>query len=233
MTTHPAVRVRDIVLDYHSSRGPVRALDHVSLDVEAASSTAVVGRSGSGKSSLIAVMGLMRSPSSGEVWVDGTKAEGIARRAALRSTEISMVFQSFHLEPHLTVVENAMLHWYLSSGTERWGEARRRAMGVLDLLGLAGLRERRAADLSGGERQRVAIARALFARPRILIADEPTGNLDETSAATICDILYGAAKDSGCAVVVVTHDRVVANGADRVVHLVKGSITEEAAGEMP
>jgi ABC-type lipoprotein export system ATPase subunit len=135
-----------------------------------------------------------------------------------------MVFQSFHLESHLAVVENVLLRWFVFNGGERYKQALRRAVGLIGMVGLAGLADRRVSDLSGGERQRVAIARALFARPRLLVADEPTGNLDEETAASVCNLLYQAPARSGCAVIVVTHDPVVASGADRIIELSCGSI---------
>lgn len=223
--TVPVVELIDVVLDYVVVGSTVRAVDHVSLALDAGTSTAVVGRSGSGKSSLVSVLALMRTPSSGRVLVDGqvVRATPGALRAA-RARNVAMVFQSFHLEPHLTAVENTMLAWFAGMGRLTRRAAAARASEVVDLVGLGHMANRRVADMSGGERQRVAIARALFREPRLLVADEPTGNLDETTAGAITALLWGLPSLTGAAVVVVTHDGHVASGADRIVHLSRGQI---------
>lgn len=218
------VELDTVVVEYPTGAEPVRAVDGVSLAVQAGSSTAVVGRSGSGKSSLVAVMGLMRSPTSGHVRVEGRAVDSARVRHAVRAGTIAMVFQSFHLETHLSVTENVMLQWFVTRSDESRRSARQRAADAVDLVGLGHAAARRVSDLSGGERQRVAIARALFARPRLLIADEPTGNLDETNAELVCSLLYAAPAQTGAAVVVVTHDPVVAAGADRTIRIVRGRL---------
>ncbi len=223
---HDVVSLRDVVVEYATGSTIVRAVDGVSLSVQPGASLAVVGRSGSGKSSLVAAMGLMREPSSGSVWLGGEEVpSGSRERARLRAQNIGMVFQSFHLEPHLTARENCLMSWY-------WGAAdvgRRRAVEqaeeVLGLVGLRSLAGRKVAAMSGGERQRVAIARALFSRPALLIADEPTGNLDEENSERVAQILFGLPREADCAVVVVTHDPSVARGADDIVKLSRGRVT--------
>lgn len=217
------VELDDVVVDYDAPAGTVRAVDHVSIAAMPGASLAIVGRSGSGKSSLVSVMSLMRAPSGGTVRFDGQEVTSATVRNGLRASEIAMVFQSFHLEPHLSVTENTMLHWYIAgSGSLR--EAQNRSRGVLERVGLGALGSRRVSALSGGERQRVAIARALFAGPRLLVADEPTGNLDEENAGVVCGLLTAAATEMGAAVVIVTHDLAVASKADRVVHIAHGRI---------
>jgi len=140
-----------------------------------------------------------------------------------------MVFQSFHLETHLTATENTMLSWYTAGLGGGRRAARARATGLLDAVGLGALANRLIAEMSGGERQRVAIARALFTQPRLLIADEPTGNLDEQTAGIIADLLWSLPVLTGAAVVVVTHDAQVAGGADRTVRLANGHVEGQGA----
>lgn len=194
----------------------VRAVDDVSLSIKAGSSLAITGRSGSGKSTLIGVLGLMRSPTTGTVSVvDGHLP---------RYQRVGMVFQSFHLEPHLTAEENCMLAWFCGPSTMKMTAARALARELLNDLGVAQLAERKTGSMSGGERQRVAIARALFGNPALLIADEPTGNLDEDNAGLVRDLLFALPSQRGTAVVVVTHDNTVAAGAQRNITLSKGRV---------
>lgn len=224
----PVAELRDVVVDYSVPGGKVRAIDRVSLSVAAGSSLALLGRSGSGKSSLVAVLGLMRTPTSGDVLIDGTPIQngpGAQRKA--RAATVGMVFQSFHLEPHLTATENCMMAWYFGSQAESRKAARGRAQGLVELVGLGHLSSRRISEMSGGERQRVAIARALFTRPRLLIADEPTGNLDEETASLVSQLLWDLPAHAGAGVVVVTHDAAVAAGASQVLRLAKGQIVAE------
>ncbi|MCL2465451.1 MAG: ABC transporter ATP-binding protein [Micrococcales bacterium] len=229
--TPPVVELRDIGLEYPVPGGAVRALDSVSLQVHAADSVAVVGRSGSGKSSLVSVLGLMRTPTSGAVLLDGDAVgAGHRDRRRARAGTVAMVFQSFHLEPHLTATENCMLPWYCGISTGPSRAARHRARELISAVGLAHLSDRRVADMSGGERQRVAIARALFVGPRLLIADEPTGNLDEETAEAVTALLWDLPVTTGAAVLVVTHDASVASGARRLVHLVRGRVAFEGIG---
>lgn len=216
----PLIRLVDVTVEFRAVPEPVRALDAVSLVVESTSSIAVVGRSGSGKSSLVSVMGLMRRPTAGRVEVDGRT---VGRRGCDRGW-VAMVYQSFHLEPHLTAAENAMLPWYCGRRETSVRGARRRAGEVIDLVGLHDMADRRVSQMSGGERQRVAVARALFARPRLLIADEPTGNLDEETAAEIAGLLWDLPRQTGAAVLVVTHDATVAKGASDVIVLERGRV---------
>ena len=220
-STVPVVALEHVSLLY----GEVKALDDVSLEVQPGASLAIVGRSGSGKSSLLAVMGLMRAPTAGSVYVNGVRAQtGQSQRAALRQAHVGMVFQSYHLDTKLTALENCLLPWLWTSRGGTSSQVHRRAEELLQLVGIGHLAGRKVYRMSGGERQRVAIARALFASPDIVIADEPTGNLDEENAETIATILYSLPKSTGCAVVVVTHDRHVAAGADRRIALTRGTV---------
>lgn len=230
--TTPVVELRQVTVEYTSPTGTVRALDRTDLAVCPTQSIAVVGRSGSGKSSLISVLGLMRTPSSGQVLLDGVQLRpGPRAMRAARARTVGMVFQSFHLEDHLTFVENCMLSWYCTSRSLSARKAMARAIELAELVGLPHLAHRRAAAMSGGERQRTAIARALFSQPRLLVADEPTGNLDEETAAMISDLLWSLPEATGAAVVVVTHDKQVTAGADTIMRLVKGQAKAPATSE--
>lgn len=226
MSSPPVVELLDVSVSYRNPSGTVMALDKACMAVHQANAVSVIGRSGSGKSSLVSVLGLMRRPSAGQVLVDGTALlpNPRAMRTA-RAHVVGMVFQSFHLESHLSCAENCMLSWYATNKPIGNRAAKTRARELLDLVGLGPLANRRVATLSGGERQRVAIARALFTEPRLVIADEPTGNLDEDTAEKISTLLWSLPQATGAAVVVVTHDKNVAAGADRIISLVKGVAT--------
>jgi ABC-type lipoprotein export system ATPase subunit len=228
MNAVPAARLDEVSVRFCNGDESVWALRNVSLTIPAASSTAVVGRSGSGKSTLVSVLALLRRPTTGSVTINETATGGMkdAELAALRARHVSTVFQSFHLDPAMSAVENVMLPWYFGARMSRRA-ARSRAASLLDRMEIGELASRRASQLSGGQRQRVAIARALFAEPRILIADEPTGNLDEETADVIARHLLSLAADLGTAVVVVTHDQQIASRAARRIRLVGGQLAGE------
>jgi predicted ABC-type transport system involved in lysophospholipase L1 biosynthesis ATPase subunit len=223
----PAAELHDVTVELEARQDTARALSSVSLTVAAASSTAIVGRSGSGKSTLVSVMALLRRPTGGRVTVSGRSTAGLsdAQLARLRAAFVGTVFQSFHLDTAMTAAENVMLPWYFGGRAPR-REARARAALLLDRLELGELASRRPAEMSGGQRQRVAIARALFPGPGLLIADEPTGNLDETTAELIADQIFSLPGLMGTAVVVVTHDPAIAARAERRLHLSGGELCE-------
>lgn len=231
-----AVRLDGAGLCYWTDRRErVRALEDVDLTVEFGDSFAITGRSGSGKSSLLALLSTLRRPTEGTVTVFGSDIAGLSDRslAELRGARIGMVFQSFHLDDRESVWRNVALPWVFAGGSNRQA-AHRRADELLCAVGLDGLGERSAAELSGGQRQRVAIARALMCNPGLLLADEPTGNLDEHTANIIADMLFGLARpatdlDRGLAIVVVTHDREIARRACRHAELAAGQLAEHAA----
>lgn len=231
-----AFRLAAAGLTYRTERGDsVRALDHVDLAVDLGDSLAITGRSGSGKSSLLALLSTLRRPTDGTVTVFGRDIATLSDRslADMRGARIGMVFQSFHLDAKESVWRNVALPWVFAGGSSRRG-ARRRAEELLNSVGLGGLGERSAAELSGGQRQRVAIARALMCAPGLLVADEPTGNLDEGTANVVADLLFGLARPpthsgGGLAVVVVTHDREVAGRARRHAELSEGHLLESGA----
>lgn len=223
----PAVlELADASVIYESSTGPVRALDGFSASFMQGTSYAVVGRSGSGKSTLLTVLGLLRRPTVGIVALLGEDTANLSerRRAEVRAAKIGVVPQRFHLEPGLDAIGNVMLPWFFSARGESRGSAQRRAKEILDGLEIGALSRRRPHALSGGQRQRVAIARALFAEPTVILADEPTGNLDEETAGKVSATLFSLARTVGCCVIVVTHDRAVGDLAEQTIELVRGRL---------
>lgn len=226
-----AAALVDVSVEYRGRAGKVCALHRVSASFEASSTTAIIGRSGSGKSTAIAVLALLRTPHEGDVFVDGVNASRLRERARaeLRARRIGVVFQSFHLEPTISVLENVILPRTFVSGSSV-SQARRDAHQLLEQLQIDHLAKRKPSAISGGEKQRVAVARALINRPAVVLADEPTGNLDESTADRVVHQLFGTAKGMGAAVIVVTHDQAVAARADRRLELRAGSFVESETG---
>jgi len=204
-----------------------RLLDAVDLEVAGGEWVAIVGESGSGKSTLLNVVAGLDRPDAGDVLLDGRALDyGDDDALSLwRRREVGFVFQAFHLLPYLTVAENVALPLALIgvAGTERAS----RAAASLESVGLGALANRRPGSLSGGEMQRAAIARALVHRPRLLLADEPTGNLDEANAGTVLQCLADEVRRAGAAALMVTHSRVAAASADRVLRLEHGRLVTE------
>ena len=224
--TAPVLQARDLRKDYPIGGETVHALRGVSLRVDAGEYVAIVGPSGSGKSTLLQLIGGIDTPSAGSVEVMGTRLDALGDRALtrLRLTRLGFVFQRFHLLPVLTARENVELPM-AENGVPR-AERRARARERLDYVGLGARGEHRATQLSGGEMQRVAIARALANRPVLLLADEPTGELDAATGHEILD-LFRRLNADGTTLVVVTHDDRLAAEAGRVVHMLDGRIADE------
>jgi lipoprotein-releasing system ATP-binding protein len=180
-------------------------------------------------------MGLLDAPDAGTVLLDGERIDGLpaARRDRLRNTAIGMVFQAYHLLPELDALENVMAPLLVRHGPLEWlrvrGAARERARDLLDRFGLGGRLRHKPRQLSGGEMQRVAIARALVAGPRVLLADEPTGNLDQATGAGILDALCELNRAEGLSIVLVTHDAAIAGRAGRIVRLAAGRVAASPA----
>ncbi|MFF3403612.1 ABC transporter ATP-binding protein [Streptomyces sp. NPDC002659] len=216
--------LHDITLTYPDGDGRLTALDSVSLEVTAGSLTAVVGPSGSGKSSLLAVAATLVTPDRGRVVVDGTDTAGLDRagQAALRRERIGIVFQQPNLLPSLTAAEQLQVMAHVSGQGAR--EARARALELLDAVGLAREAHRRPHQLSGGQRQRVNIARALMNEPAVLLVDEPTSALDHERGAAILDLLGALTRERGTATVLVTHDRAHLERTDRTVTMADGRL---------
>jgi putative ABC transport system ATP-binding protein len=218
------LRLENVRREYRIGGEVVRAIDGVDLMVDAGSRIAIVGPSGSGKSTLLSLVGALESPTGGEVWVDDLRTSTLneAKRSALRRRTIGFVFQDHDLLPFLTARENVEFQAALSGITDE---------GIGDLLSRLGLTEH--ADklpdqLSGGQRQRVGLARALAHRPALILADEPTGELDSDSSKTAIDLLLSAQESLGATLIVVTHDMGVAGRLDRVVRLRDGRVVADS-----
>ncbi len=222
--TPPAIETRGLAKHYR--RGPtlVRAVDGIDLRVEPGEFVAIVGRSGSGKTTLLDCLGLLLTPTGGSVLLEGKDAGGLGgnARAALRARRIGFVFQEFNLLPGLTAIENVMLPLRYAGSN---GGGRERARGLLADVGLAERARHRPGELSGGEQQRVAIARSLVNDPAIVLADEPTGELDTDTAAELVGLMRRVNRERGTTFVVVTHDADLAGHADRVIRLQDGHVT--------
>jgi ABC-type lipoprotein export system ATPase subunit len=221
----PVLAFRRVSRDYRTAGGAVlRALRDVSAEVEAGRAVAVIGRSGSGKSTLLHLAAGIDQPTSGEILLLGRSLSALpdGARTRARRDRIGLVFQFFHLLPHLSALENVLLPALVAGDPLREAEARGRA-----LLARTGLLERAAEPvqkLSGGEMQRVAICRALLRRPALVLADEPTGNLDEETGQAVMDLLLGVAREEGATLVYVTHSRELAALADATWTLHSGAL---------
>ena len=226
MTRSPMLVARDLRKDYPMNGEVVHALRGASLTVEPGEFVAIVGPSGSGKSTLLQIVGGIDPPSGGSVELLGTRLETLNDRALthLRLTRLGFVFQRFHLLPVLTARENVELP--MAEAGIRGARRRERARQLLEYVGLGHREGHRATQLSGGEMQRVAIARALANRPAILLADEPTGELDAATGREILDLFRRLNRD-GTTLLVVTHDERLAAQAGRVVHMLDGRIAAE------
>ena len=215
--------VRSVSMTYQTSLGPVLALCDVSLSVPPGGSLAIVGPSGCGKSTLLGILGGLELPTAGEVWIgtDLVSAMPDQQRAALRRRALGFVFQADNLQPFLTVTENVGLQAVLAGLADEPG----RTQDLLVALDVGSLGHRFPDQLSGGQRQRVAVARALIHSPSVVLADEPTGSLDTTSSEKVVSLLLRLHKDMANTLVVVTHERAVAERMDVVVELSAGRVT--------
>lgn len=227
-STVPVVRLRGVTRSIREGNTVHPVLVGVDLDLHRGQSVAVTGRSGSGKSTLLHLVAGLDQPDAGTIAVEGTDLRALdeARRTALRRDRVGFVFQSFHLLPGLTTAENVALPLELAGRLDAAGRARTK-----ELLEMVGLGHRAASHpdvLSGGEQQRVAVARALANRPALLLCDEPTGNLDEQAADLVMHLLERARSETGCAVLVVTHDAATAARCQRTLRLESGRLVEVA-----
>ena len=222
-----SVQVRDLVVEYLTAAGPFRALDCPELVVVGGSSVAVVGPSGCGKSTLLGVLAGLAAPTDGTVTIGSTEITRLSEsaRVAFRKATIGVVYQADNLLPFLTVAENVQLQLALCGDTDN---AAGRIAEVLDRLGLGEVVNRLPDDLSGGQRQRAAVARAIIHRPSVILADEPTGALDEANARAVVDLLVNARQDLGATLVLVTHDPSVAERMGRSVTLHDGAIVSDS-----
>jgi ABC-type lipoprotein export system ATPase subunit len=221
----PVVEFKNVFKTYQVGSVEVRALDGVSLGIEEGEFVAILGPSGSGKSTLMHLLGFLDTPTSGQIFVDGKELAsiGAVERARIRAEKIGFVFQAFNLLPRLNVLRNVLLPIAYSRSPHP--DARERVWEVLDQVGMRDRAHHRPNQLSGGQKQRVAVARALITQPRLILADEPTGNLDSTTARNIMDLLKHL-NEQGRTIVVVTHDPGVASYSKRRIEVLDGKIVE-------
>ena len=220
------IRLDGIRKEYQLGETTVRALDGVDLSICRGDYSAILGPSGSGKSTLMHILGFMDQPTGGKMFLGEREVSTIrpGDRSKLRATEIGFVFQSFNLLSRLSVIENVLLP--VEYARRKIENADETAVEMLNRVGLGHRIHHRPSQLSGGERQRVAIARAMINKPRILLADEPTGNLDSRNAANILE-LFDHLADEGNTLVLVTHDESIAHRTRRVIRVLDGKVTEE------
>jgi putative ABC transport system ATP-binding protein len=219
------IEIHDITKTYHLGSVEVPALRGVSFNIERGEVIAIMGQSGSGKSTLMNVLGCLDLPSSGEYLLDGKNIAGLNEDelATIRNQKVGFIFQQFNLLPRMTVRRNAELPLMYNGGKPQ-KEIEQRAETILTAVGLSDRMNHRPTELSGGQQQRVAIARALINEPDLLLADEPTGNLDSHTGAEIMQMLLGLNKDRGLTLIIVTHDPNIAAQTQRVIRLRDGMI---------
>lgn len=221
----PILKVENLKRQYASGDRLLTVLDAVNFEISPGASCAVVGPSGSGKTTLLGLCAGLDTATTGSVLLDGERIDNMSEddRAALRNRSVGFVFQQFNLMPTLTALENVMVPLELRKAKNPAAQARE----WLEKVGLANRATHYPAQLSGGEQQRVSIARAFANEPKILFADEPTGNLDEETGARIEDLLFGLNKTYGTTLVLVTHDMELARKTDRIFRMKGGKLTEE------
>jgi len=229
-----ALAARGLWKSYRMGAGRLQVLRDVSLALRPGEVCALMGASGSGKSTLLHLLGLLDRPDRGEVLYHGRRAPGSpGARARLRARSLGFVFQQFHLLPELNALENVLMPRRLALGAAWWSrrrEERARARALLERVGLGERLRHRPKQLSGGEQQRVALARAVVGRPAVLLADEPTGNLDSRTGEGILELLLELAREHGSAVLLATHDATIAARAGRLLHLRDGCLDGGAEG---
>jgi lipoprotein-releasing system ATP-binding protein len=221
----PVIRAETLTMKYRSGLNDLTVFADVSFDIQKGESIAVVGASGAGKSTLLHLLGGLDRPTSGKVFFEGQNVFDLSERglAEFRNRELGFVWQQASLLPEFTALENVAMPLYVR-GMDR-SEANARAAELLKEVGLADRTTHRAGELSGGEQQRVSLARALVGRPKVLLADEPTGNLDERTGEQIAALLGDLHKSHGLTSMIVTHNLRFARGCDRVLQLEKGTFT--------
>jgi lipoprotein-releasing system ATP-binding protein len=228
-----AMRLDRVTRVYAEGTGQLEVFRNVSLTLRQGEVVALVGQSGAGKSSLLHMAGLLEAPSGGEIIIGGEKASALpdGERTRLRRDAIGFVYQAHHLLPEFSALENVMLPQLIAGKSRAAADAEARRL--LDIMGLSQRLTHRPAQLSGGEQQRVAIARALANHPRVLLADEPTGNLDPRTAAGVFDALIAIVREEGTAALVATHNLELAARMDRALVLHDGKLVENTRSQKP
>jgi lipoprotein-releasing system ATP-binding protein len=219
------IRLKDINKTYNPhSDFPTKVLFDINLDFQRGSFNSIIGQSGSGKSTLLNILGTLDRPTSGEIHIGGTNTADMSKDdlSVLRNKTIGFIFQFHYLLPEFTALENVLMPHRISKKDD--GEAAGRANELLDFVGLSKFKNNPANEMSGGQQQRVAIARSLMNRPDIILADEPTGNLDSDTTETIYDLLRDINQTYDTTFIVITHDRKIAEKADRVIELKDGRV---------
>ncbi len=225
MDSGKILAVDGLVKYYGTGENQVRAVDHTSLEIERGKFTAIVGRSGSGKSTLLHLIGGLDRPDEGKVWIEGKDIFTLKddRLAAFRRKKIGFIFQDYNLIPSLNVWENIVL----PLGLDNRKVKREDVQEVLEKIGLTDKEETMPNALSGGQKQRTAIARALVTRPAIILADEPTGNLDSQTELEVMSLMKSCVTDFGQTLVMITHDEMIAQMADRVIEIADGKVVSD------
>jgi ABC-type lipoprotein export system ATPase subunit len=226
-----SIELVELTKHYRQGRDTVRALDGVSVQIEAGEFVSIVGRSGSGKTTMLDLLGLLLRPTSGRVVIDGVDSGGLRdnQRADVRGQRIGFIFQEYNLLPSLNVLENVMLPLRYTKSKVRDG--RGRALELLEAVGLEDRVRHRPDELSGGQQQRVAIARALINRPAIILGDEPTGSVDTQTSQELVGVMRWLNREEGVTFVIVTHDLDLAARADRMIGLKDGRVISDAPVE--
>lgn len=218
------IELKDINKIY-GRRVKTNVLNNINLDIEEGSFNSIIGASGSGKTTLLNIMGTLDKPTNGQIFIDGKRTDKMSRRAlaSLRNKKIGFVFQFHYLLPEFNAIENVLMpHTIKKFFCGR--KTREKAEGLLELVGLSSVRKNKVYDLSGGQQQRVAIARALMNNPKIILADEPTGNLDSNSAEIIYKIFRDINKEFNTTFAIITHDERIAKKTDRIIEIKDGIV---------
>jgi len=233
MSDQPVLQARGVFKSYQKNHVEVPVLRGVDLDITPGDITALVGRSGSGKSTLMHLLATLDQPDRGEIWFRGSRIDNASRkeRDAFRNRDVGIIFQFYHLLPELSALENVLAPAMIGQST--WAyfrnrkEARRQAEAMLDRVGLLHRATHKPSEMSGGEMQRAAIARALMTRPALLLADEPTGNLDTETGLEVLKLLRGLNVDDGLTIVMITHDESIAAVADKSWKMKDGRVIDD------
>ena len=228
------IELKNITKVYHLGEIDLPVLKGISLRIEDGEFVSLTGASGSGKSTLMNILGCLDHPTSGEFWIDGHNVAGLNanERALLRNKRIGFVFQNFNLLARTSALENVMMPAYYYHPAKSTAEIRARALELIDLVGLKDRMHHTPAQLSGGQQQRVAIARSLINSPGILLADEPTGNLDSTTSVEVMNMFRDLNRKQGITVIIVTHDPKTAAFTDRAINMSDGLILEGVSDEL-